>query len=41
MFGGSPISVAVPPTFDAIIPGISKLNGLIFKAMAISIKTGV
>src|SRR5512135_3680948 len=41
MLGGSPIRVAVPPTFDAKTSGISRVKGLIFKVTAISMVTGI
>jgi hypothetical protein len=40
IFGGSPISVAVPHRFDAIIIGITNLTGFISKIFAIDIATG-
>ncbi len=40
IFGGSPISVAVPQRFDAIIIGITSLTGLISKIFDIEITTG-
>jgi len=41
MFGGSPIRVAVPQRFDAMIIGITNLVGLISKIFEIDIATGV
>lgn len=41
IFGGSPISVAVPQRFEAIIIGIIKRVGLISKIFEIDIATGV
>jgi hypothetical protein len=40
IFGGSPISVAAPQRFDAIIIGITNLVGLILKILDIEIATG-
>lgn len=40
IFGGSPISVAVPQRFEAIIIGIIKRVGLISKIFEIEIATG-
>jgi hypothetical protein len=40
IFGGSPISVAVPQRFEAIIIGITNFNGLISNILAIPIATG-
>ena len=41
MLGGSPMSVAVPPKFEARISGIRNTNGDIPKTTAISSVTGV
>ena len=41
MLGGSPISVAVPPKFEARISGIRKTNGETPRTTAISSVTGV
>lgn len=41
MFGGSPMSVAVPHRFEAIIIGITNLTGLSWKILEIDIATGV
>lgn len=40
MFGGSPISVAVPQRFEAIIIGITKRTGLISNIRDIDTATG-
>jgi hypothetical protein len=40
IFGGSPISVAVPQRLEAIIIGITNLTGLISNIFAIDIATG-
>jgi len=40
IFGGSPISVAAPQRFDAIIIGITNLIGLMSSIRAIDIATG-
>jgi hypothetical protein len=40
IFGGSPISVAVPHRFEAMIIGITNLSGLISSILDIPIATG-
>ena len=41
MFGGSPMSVAVPPTLEANTSGSSRVSGLMPSATAISMVTGM
>ncbi len=41
MLGGSPISVAVPPTLEAKTSGMRKAIGLTFRVTAISMVTGI
>jgi hypothetical protein len=41
IFGGSPMSVAVPPKFDASISGKRNTNGDTPRMMEISMVTGV
>jgi hypothetical protein len=41
ILGGSPMSVAVPPTLEAKTSGINRVMGLTFKVTAISMVTGI